>query len=67
MTPREKIKKIVDIFGMRQSVAAEALGITKGVFAKNMSERALRHNFNETHVEKLKAYILEKSAEVQKV
>ncbi len=67
MTPIEKIKKIVDIFGMRQSVAAKALGITTGVFAKNMSGKALRHNFNETHVEKLKAYISEKSAEVQNI
>ncbi len=56
---------ILHFWNVHQSFTAKALGITKG--GKNMSEN-LTHDFNETHVvEKLKAYISEKSAEVQKV
>lgn len=59
MTPSQKIKKILEIFGMKASVAAKAMGVTENTFGKKSSEKesASNHSFNEKNYNDLRDYV----------
>lgn len=67
MTPSQKIKKILEIFGMKASVAAKAMGVTENTFGKKSSEKesASNHSFNEKNFLDLKKYIVEQSKKLE--
>ncbi len=67
MKHKKRVIEITNIFGMKAAVAAQAMGVTVGVFRQKLSDKAPRNCFNNKNVEDLKKYIREKSNEIQDV
>ncbi len=59
MTPSQKIKKILDTFGIKGSIAAKAMNVTESTFNKKNCEKesASNHSFNEKNFQDLKNYV----------
>ncbi len=67
MTPKEKVIKITELFGMKAAIAAQAMGISVPTYRNKLCDKAKYYEFNEVDLANLKKYIKEVSLEVAEI
>lgn len=55
----QEINRIVEIFGMKASVIAQAMGITQQTYYSKKDPKNDRHQFNQKNLDDLKKYLKE--------